>query len=383
MDTKWDNFTLPITCKQLREQSTSSFAFGAERHSGIGVTEKSETHDAPDGKTKWEMAWGIHHYVRTYGWHFAIADCSDEGKSKLPYLVEYELTILNQNNDHFPADESGLIWLYLFCWGLLCCFGGYVFLLLSQFDKPKAEYREEAPSTAITLLTIAYVAQALSVFLEILHLWWYKSDGQGFFFFDFLSEVTEGFSQTMLSVILLSFANGWGLSMSSLLAARGMDNNPILNPDALGSDHPLTYALATFLLISIFLQILNKFAFSDPLTKFHDHETTPGKLLVFIRTVLAVVFIYCMQSNINFQRKNGGRELVKFLYYLLICGGLWFLALPAVVFIAGMFAHYVRHRIVSYGVLLSQTLCLIALSQQLLTTTSQYSRARHGISLFR
>ena len=63
--------------------------------------------------------------------------------------------------------------------------------------------------------------------------------------------------------------------------------------------------------------------------------------------------------TIKTQQTRGGSEtLISFLKQLLIFGGAWFLCFPLLVFSAGFFWHYQRHRIVAGGVLLTQTFCL-------------------------
>lgn len=67
--------------------------------------------------------------------------------------------------------------------------------------------------------------------------------------------------------------------------------------------------------------------------------------------------------TIKSQQARGGSEtLIGFLKNLLIFGGVWFLCFPMLVFSAGFFWHYQRHRIVAGGVLLTQTFCLGAYS---------------------
>lgn len=78
-----------------------------------------------------------------------------------------------------------------------------------------------------------------------------------------------------------------------------------------------------------------------------------------IRAFLAAVYVGSILMTIKTQQTRGGSEtLIKFLKHLLLFGGAWFLCFPLLVFSAGFFWHYQRHRIVAGGVLLTQTFCL-------------------------
>lgn len=148
-------------------------------------------------------------------------------------------------------------------------------------------------------------------------------------------------------------------------------DNPLVNPDALGQDHPATYFLLSFMLIISILQIVNKFTFANDWEKFHDFETVPGKMIVFLRLVFAIVFCVTIQKQISYLQGNAK----KFLKKLLIFGGIWFIAFPIVVFIATIESHYVKHRIVCIGTEILQTLCLILLSREFMSNSSSYAKA--------
>ena len=78
-----------------------------------------------------------------------------------------------------------------------------------------------------------------------------------------------------------------------------------------------------------------------------------------IRAFLGAVYLGSITMTIKSQQARGGSEtLIGFLKNLLIFGGVWFLCFPMLVFSAGFFWHYQRHRIVAGGVLLTQTFCL-------------------------
>ena len=71
---------------------------------------------------------------------------------------------------------------------------------------------------------------------------------------------------------------------------------------------------------------------------------------MLLRVVLCIVF----QVGISSTQKNASGAVGRFLLQLQICGTLWFIGFPCLVFVAGYFAEYLRHRIVTGGSLACQ-----------------------------
>lgn len=122
------------------------------------------------------------------------------------------------------------------------------------------------------------------------------------------------------------------------------------------------------------LQYLNK-QMDEDFSKFHDYDSVPGKLLVLLHFLLGVFFSISMVRTLRHPRLKGKYDLQLFLRRLLLLGSIYFLCFPLWVFIAQtMVAHYNRHRVVSGGVLLVQTLCLLLLANQFTSNSSQYHK---------
>lgn len=101
---------------------------------------------------------------------------------------------------------------------------------------------------------------------------------------------------------------------------------------------------------SLILQIVNKL-YDEDFQKFHDYETTAGVCLLLIRFVYGCFYVYCFTKTIDKMRKRSQRGM-QFMEKLMIAGGLWFFSFPFIYFVASFFAHYLRHFVVSAGVLL-------------------------------
>lgn len=249
------------------------------------------------------------------------------------------------------------------------CF--YAVLCIALLSEQYARSRKV--HLVIKLLGFAYVAQGLSLLMECIHLYRYKKNGYGLKFFDYSSEILEGLSQTTIAFVLICLASGWTLVDNDVTTAKGNSVARLLsNPSQLFAGANLVvFTIISFVLFSFVLQILNK-SFDDDFSKFHDHESLPGKILVVLRFFLGVGFVISLHFTIRYQQARGGDKLLAFLKKLMLLGGLWFLSFPMIVFIAGTLPHYLRHRVVSTGVLVLQTACLSVLAYQFASEQSTY-----------
>jgi len=384
VDTVWDSYRSETDACLRVKHATATLPIGTEsgwEMAGRGVLRSSVGRaGSVAGESRWEFTWNIEHFVRTYGYYLVLADCGEKPWHGARFRsVKYEVSFLNPGGDQFPADEHGLFTTYLLAFLGLAAFGTYSILakpgtFVDGYFERHAGGR--APSMARVLVTIAYVAELCSLASEIVHLWWYASNGYGIFAFDFFSEFLEGFSQTALAYLLIAFACGWTLIEGALPTKHA---GPI-NPDALGEDSAATIFFFFIVLLTFVLQLLNKIVVFDDFTKFHDHETWAGFAHVLVRTGLAVTFSFQIYNTISYQsrRGGGGSRGVRFLRTLALLGGLWFWCFPLLVVIASLFAHYLRHRIVTGGVLVLQSSSLVLLVRQITNQSSAYAKANVG-----
>lgn len=284
--------------------------------------------------------------------------------------MNYEIELYNEGFTHLPADEYGLPKLILFTFIFLTIFFIYgMYLLYQHYLEVKKIH------LVIYFLVFAYLSQLISMLFELIHLYKYKYDGYGIFTLDLLSEIFEGLSQTIIAFVLICLASGWTLVDAEADESRGNSVATLLrHPKRILKGANIVIFLIIIVVVAIFvLQILNK-RMDDNFSKFHDYESKPGKALVGIRFMLALMFITSLHLTIRHQQKRGGEQLIIFLRKLMLLGGLWFLVFPIVVFSAGSLVHYWRHRFVTGSVLILQSLCLTALSYEFLSKHSSYFR---------
>lgn len=227
----------------------------------------------------------------------------------------------------------------------------------------------------LKLVRTAYLIQLVSIILEVLHQVTYRSNGYGIWIFDFTSEIFEGVSQTLISFVLLCIGNGWTIQKRKVRNKYDPSIMEALNdPSLLDIDNPVLLLLVIFMFLSIILQLVNKL-YDESFMKFHDHETYAGLFLVLLRAVFGVLFFLSLRNIVEKERNRGaGQQFLGFLNRIMFFGSLWFLAFPLIVILASFVAHYLRHFLVSAGVLLTQTLCLFVLSYEFSSNKSLFAR---------
>jgi hypothetical protein len=307
--------------------------------------------------------------VRTHYWYLVVGDCRLEEYDAHPPKLFYNISFMNCEGKcadaHLPADEHGLFTMHLLLF-LVMAFAGvtYASLMLKNRNSTGQIH------LVAVLLGVAYLFQTASIFFELCHLFVYRQDGKGLrfrytlFAADFFSEVMQGLSELVISVVLLAIASGWTLAGDfDMLSGSGTTggkgglggmSDALQKPAELFKKiTPASVFIAFIFTSQLVLEFMGR-GYEDDFNQFHDHEHLPGYLLMLLRVLMCVVF----QFGIISTKKNVGGAVSRFLLQLQICGTLWFLGFPCLVFVSGYFAAYLRHRIVTGGSLLCQAAAL-------------------------
>lgn len=384
----WDKFHAEEACSKIRHAHTKIpiGSTGARIGRGLGHARGEDIVDATKGKKKWAFSWQISHKDRTSGWYLVLADChskstqaEDENskrkkkkrkrRNRAVDRYTYELDFLNPGGNHLSADEYWLTEIYIFV--TVSLIGGWFY-----FSKlMQKTFGNGSRHLVIWFIRFAYGFQLVSMSFEIIHQVLYRYNGYGIWFFDFLSEVFEGLSQTFVSFVLLCLANGWTFSSSQVKNKYDPSIKEVLNnPSLMDIDNPVLLLLVVFMFFSIVLQLVNKL-YDESFMKFHDHETYAGLALMCLRFVFGILFFFSLTSTIQKEKQKGaGTKFIGFLTNLMISGSVWFLSFPLTVFFAGLMPHYLRHFIVSSGVLLTQSVCLCVLSYEFGSNRSMFAK---------
>jgi len=327
---------------------------------------------------------GFHHDIagstRTRVWYLILADCRLEFYDAHPPLIFYNVTMKNCGGEcgdsHLPADEHGLFTVHIVL--LLIMIGYFVFYikLLAGQKKTLGQIHLVA-----VLLGLAAVLQTISVFMETMHLWVYRSDGKGLrfrhtiFAADLFSEITQGLSELVITIILVSIASGWTLTndidmMGNSVSDGGDASGGVLatlrTPSKLMSKvTPANIFITILCIVQVTLEVMGR-GYDDDFSSFHDHEHWPGFILMALRICMCIVFHLGIQST-----KKGATDAVKqFLMELQITGTLWFIAFPVLVGLSNFLAAYNRHTFVTGGSIVSQVTALGYMTNLFLTRSA-------------
>lgn len=88
----------------------------------------------------------------------------------------------------------------------------------------------------------------------------------------------------------------------------------------------------------------------DASYKFHENEGVIGWILLGLRLLLYVWFLWAAQSS----AQEGGFKIRCFLSQFRLAGTIYFLAYPAIFLLTQMFAPYLQHGIMSVGLMCMQ-----------------------------
>ena len=382
-DERWEDYHKAPACDDKTQFAFKAIPIGVVTPSHINVLHreldaptKTNIEKGPDGLMEWTFSWEFDTEERTRGWFLIAADCAlEQFNAKVPPM-QFEISLFNPGETHLPADEFGLPKLYLLTAVVLVAFGVYGISMVRQTKK------ETGGKThlVVWLLGAAYVTLLASLGCELAHLQVYKHNGYGVWLFDLFSDLFDGLSQLTVAFVLICLASGWTLVEYEDDSVRKNSVGSLLRhpENMVKGANRVVFAALSVVVITTTLQIVNKLDGED-FTKFHDYESFSGKVLVYVHLGLGIFFVFSLIVTLRAQAKlkstqGGGDKLVIFLRRLLFFGGIWFLCFPFLVFIASFIAHYNRHRVVSGGVLLVQTACLLSLTHQFTSSHSQYHK---------
>merc|ERR1712087_489555 len=84
--------------------------------------------------------------------------------------------------------------------------------------------------------------------------------------------------------------------------------------------------------------------------KYHENEGVIGYILLSIRLMLYIWFLWAVSSS----AKAGGMKLRSFLSMFRMAGSIYFLTYPAIFMITKLFAPYMQHAVMSVGLMCMQ-----------------------------
>ncbi|QDZ22959.1 hypothetical protein HOP50_09g55020 [Chloropicon primus] len=319
-----------------------------------------------------------------------VTDCALEwyNAKGLPPLL-YDLEIVTEHLGHLPSDEWGLLTFNLLTSLVLSAL--FVLLIRKCFEV----YQKQKQIHAFILVVVAaYFLQILSLVCETLHLIVFNYNGHGlrwrytFFALDFVSEIAQGASEHLISLLLIFLACGWttksfddvvqsvtkssggkGSGDSIMGALNALMRNPrvkrLVKSMARQLSSPVRSIfsqvslggvfVAGLTVINLALEMMGR-QYHDEFSQFHDHEHWPGKCILVLRVILWVMFIAGAAMSYSGCEKGG--ELSTSILSIALFGSIWLLAFPFSVLVADRLAPRLRHRFVSIASVVLQMIAL-------------------------
>jgi len=286
--------------------------------------------------------------LRTHVWFFVLADCNNT-LSQLPKAnrVNWELEVFNSDGSHFSQEEHGMISPLLI---VLTVIVGFFITNSIKFYK---FYRtEESLDYPTLIITVSLFLELLSLVFQISHYWIFSIDGKGSTIFSFAGQALGIASQFLITCLLLLMAYGWSIKFF-----RFEEMDLVI---------PLGIVLG---LMHIFIVGLGRVN-DDESYRYHNYENWAGMMVMGLRVLLFGFWLYLYRETY----KSTGKESEKsFFGQFGVLSSLYFMAVPAVVFFATMVvAPYWRHKFVTAGTLLLQTLTLIIFTLLFTTKSNKY-----------
>jgi Rhodopsin-like GPCR transmembrane domain len=319
-----------------------------------------------------------HHY-----WYIVMADCSldSEYTATIP-KIQYYLQIYNMISEkaitHLSTDEFSLSRIHTFTMFFSCAIALFLFGKIS-YDLSTSGIVHIAK----LMVWWATACDVASSAFELLHMYFYRLDGIGWFFLDDMSAYAEAICDGLICFLLLAIAAGWTLPSDVISIKQGQDNATVLQKIFVGLANP-TGSESWLNIFSVFFfgSIVTHLAlahwgltYNADYDSYHDLEHIPGKVLMVLRSVLGIfMFAATVQTRIKCKA-----SLESFYTQFAIVGTIWFQGLPCITWMCNtLVAFHRRHPTVVVASAGLQSMSLLLLSWLVAANeASSYHKVSH------
>jgi len=258
-------------------------------------------------------------HVATYFWFLAVADCTAHSLD----LETYEFIFTNPEfgpwEKQFSFDRWGIGQTYIAFFVL------YVILLSLHLYGCWKLYSVEAYHPLVKILTVAVILEFFDTTFQMIHYSVYAGDGVGAPALEAFGNLLNMGSNLLLMFFCILVAKGWAIT-SHYLSQKNI----------------VLIVMAFFILGYLFLFIWDNFA-RDPAATLYFYESVPGVIVLILRTVLVIWFLWCLRDTLRLENLPERRQFYKIFG---VAYTAWFLLLPLVVFILSFVDPWVRFKIV-------------------------------------
>lgn len=273
----------------------------------------------------------VYQSVRPHIWYFALSNCDEDPKARNTlngtYLIDYEIRAQDSGSE-FSVEMR-----YTFFMNAAALLVFSVFLVTFAARCCACRRTTGSVHVVVWVLAVAMLLQFAGQITEIVHLWRFRSDGEGLQMLDTLSQVLLMMSQVVQTTLLITIALGYTLLHLSM--------------DELSMVKPIIFVICV---IHAALVAMGKLS-SDHKFKYHENEGVVGWALLALRLGLYMWFVVAIKAS----QQKGGFRLQAFLEQFRTAGTIYFLAYPVLFVVVQVFAPYLQHPIMQTGLLTMQT----------------------------
>eukprot|EP00933_Yihiella_yeosuensis_P022712 TRINITY_DN17833_c0_g1_i1.p1 TRINITY_DN17833_c0_g1~~TRINITY_DN17833_c0_g1_i1.p1 ORF type:complete len:483 (+),score=54.33 TRINITY_DN17833_c0_g1_i1:97-1545(+) len=338
---KWDDFKRKAFSLREEEMPTENFTLQVEAYLDEDWPEvelleaKCQRQEKARGLKDFQIPptgeWGdwasstVKQVVRPHVWYYSINDCTSSLVGGQRFIVQFEA--LQPDGSHFSIENGYTLPANIA--SLICAAIFSVSFVLGCMDIYK---RDGAIHSVIWVLAALVVLQFIARLLHVAHLLEYRVDGFGIRPIEIFSEILFTVAEMVQSSLLILIALGYTLVPTK------------------EDDLEIVFPVCAFLaVIHIVLVALGK-TDDNAANKFHAHEGTPGLVMMVIRVLLYVFFLWALSCT----SKKTGMRIRNFLSEFRIAGSIYFLGYPFLFAVTQPVAPYIRPVILTVGIMVGQ-----------------------------
>lgn len=292
-----------------------------------------------DGNWSEDVSGTLSQSVRPHIWYFAVSDCAGALRN-FTHRLKFEFTARQEGGSEFSVELRWMLSVNVFA---MLAFVGFMYVFIDRMGK----FRKSAGSVhpVIWTLLVAMLTQFVGQFFHTVHLYQYRSNGQGFKALEVMSEILFMLSQVIQTTLLILIGLGYTLLQSKI--------------GELDLMIPMSFMVGV---VHVMLVGFGKIK-DDASYKYHENEGAIGWILLVMRMLLYAWFLWAVQSS----AAEGGMGIKRFYALFRNAGTVYFLMYPAIFLLTKCFAPYLQHGVMTVGLLTMQMGSNIWLSRLFLT----------------
>jgi len=214
-------------------------------------------------------------------------------------------------------------------WGIgqtyIAFFVLYIILLALNIYGSIQLYKVEAYHPLVKILTVSNILEFFNVLFQMIHYSIYAGDGVGAPALESFGNLLNMISNLLLMFFCILVAKGWAIT-STYLSQKNI----------------VLIVMSVFTLGYLVLFFWDTFA-RDPALTLYFYESVPGVIVLILRTVLVIWFLWSLRDTLRLENLPERRQFYKIFG---VSYSVWFLLLPIFVFILSFVDPWVRFKII-------------------------------------